>query len=645
MTIDARKKGLATVFIGLGALSAAFGGCDSRSPSGPAIEALGEAAQAVGQDVTPPSVHSVSQGPAVVDVTASAASFTVTAHITDDVSGLGSWYVRFNSPSGAQTVYASGGVGTIVSGNSLDGVFQHTGTLQPFSEAGVWTAVELRMTDITGNDVSFDPAPAGFGMSFTVVSLSDTSDPVLLSASSSPSAVDVTSQSAQVTVIAHITDDLAGLSSWYARFDSPSGSQSAYAHGNAGTRLSGTALDGTYQAIATIQPLSEAGTWNAVELRMTDQIGNDVSFNPTPAGFPLSFDVTSLSDSTDPVMHSVSMSPATVDTTSSSASITVTAHITDDMSGLSHWYARFNSPSGGQTVYAHGFPGLTSGTLLDGTFTGTGSLVPLSQLGIWRAVELRMTDAIGNDTSFDPVSAGFPLSFHNCPASGTAPCDDLDPCTTGDTCSGGFCAGTALACDDGDPCTADTCSGALGCVHAPALDTDGDGLSDACDICPSAWDADQADTDGDSIGDACDASPLGTCAGLAVTIRGTEGDDVVTGTPGLDVILGLGGNDTIDAGTGNDVVCGGDGDDSITGGLGADQLFGEEGDDTLQGSAGSDTLAGGNGADALFGGDGSDTLDGGNGNDALDGGNAADRCNGGLNIDTAVACEVTAGVP
>jgi hypothetical protein len=41
-------------------------------------------------------------------------------------------------------------------------------------------------------------------------------------------------------------------------------------------------------------------------------------------------------------------------------------------------------------------------------------------------------------------------------------------CTTGDVCHGGICSpGTAVSCDDGNPCTVDTCDANLGCQHTP----------------------------------------------------------------------------------------------------------------------------------------------------------------------------------
>jgi len=67
----------------------------------------------------------------------------------------------------------------------------------------------------------------------------------------------------------------------------------------------------------------------------------------------------------------------------------------------------------------------------------------------------------------------------------TAPCDDFDACTTGDTCSGGRCVGRAArSCDDGNPCTDDSCNPLTGCVHtpnsAPCDDLDACTMGDTC---------------------------------------------------------------------------------------------------------------------------------------------------------------------
>jgi len=49
------------------------------------------------------------------------------------------------------------------------------------------------------------------------------------------------------------------------------------------------------------------------------------------------------------------------------------------------------------------------------------------------------------------------------------PCSDGNACTTAGTCSAGVChGGTAVACDDGNPCTADACDPATGCTFSAA---------------------------------------------------------------------------------------------------------------------------------------------------------------------------------
>ncbi len=58
----------------------------------------------------------------------------------------------------------------------------------------------------------------------------------------------------------------------------------------------------------------------------------------------------------------------------------------------------------------------------------------------------------------------------------TAPCDDGNPCTTPDQCTGGSCGGTPYDCDDHLPCTIDSCNGEGGsplCVYDNCYDLPG----------------------------------------------------------------------------------------------------------------------------------------------------------------------------
>ncbi len=79
----------------------------------------------------------------------------------------------------------------------------------------------------------------------------------------------------------------------------------------------------------------------------------------------------------------------------------------------------------------------------------------------------------------------------------SGPCDDGQPCTTGDACDDkGGCVGKPLVCDDGNGCTADACKDGA-CAKTPNAEACSDG--DLCSV-------------GDACKDgACKAGPLKAC--------------------------------------------------------------------------------------------------------------------------------------
>ncbi len=155
-----------------------------------------------------------------------------------------------------------------------------------------------------------------------------------------------------------------------------------------------------------------------------------------------------------------------------------------------------------------------------------------------------------------------------------------------------------------------------------------------------------------------------------VTLRGNNGEDLLTGNTNAnqlfgdqdnDTLFGGGGADNLEGGDGNDQLAGGTGGDTLNGGLGTRDLaiydevnhghlvinlenatlntgaaagdsyidiegvIGGTGDDTITGNTGDNYLVGGFGYDSVYGGDGNDTLLGGGDDDGLFGGNGDDR--------------------
>jgi hypothetical protein len=249
-----------------------------------------------------------------------------------------------------------------------------------------------------------------FANVLSVQAQEDTTPPVLVGFDFSPKQVDTTSTSATITFTGHVTDNLSGeLSGWTVLATSPTAHQMVAASMN---RVSGTALDGFYQGILTLPADSESGTWTIDQIHLFDAAGNSSFPSASALGFPSTFAVTSMSDTIPPVLANFDFSPKQVDTTSTSATITFTGHVTDNLSGeLSGWTVLATSPTAHQMVAAG--MNRVSGTALDGFYQGILTLPAHSESGTWTIDQIHLFDAAGN-SSFPSASAlGFPSTFTN----------------------------------------------------------------------------------------------------------------------------------------------------------------------------------------------------------------------------------------
>jgi len=158
-------------------------------------------------------------------------------------------------------------------------------------------------------------------------------------------------------------------------------------------------------------------------------------------------------------------------------------------------------------------------------------------------------------------------------------------------------------------------------------------------------------------------------SGLADTLTGDAGTNILSGGTDNDVLAGRAGADTLNGDAGIDRAdyaasaagvtvnlatganSGGDaagdvltGIENLGGSAFADSLTGDAGANALWGRGGNDGLAGGTGSDSLYGEAGADTLQGGDGDDLLIGGDGADALNGGAGSDTAHYANASAAV-
>ena len=291
-------------------------------------------------DVTPPVLVSLDFNPKVVDTTSAPATVTLTARITDDLSGVSQFSRCFMFKSPSQTKNAIQ-CWDRISGTALDGIYQRAIGIPAFTEPGTWTLDLYLLADTAGNDGSKTAAAlqaAGFPATLSVTSASDLQPPTVMSLDFTPKVVDTTSAPATVTLTARITDDLSGLSTVNCfMFKSPSQAKNAI---QCWDRISGTALDGIYQRAIQIPAFTEPGTWTLDLYLLSDAVGNSGSKTAAAllaAGFPATLSVTSAPDLQPPTVMSLDFTPKVVDTTSAPATVTLTARITDDLSGVSQF--------------------------------------------------------------------------------------------------------------------------------------------------------------------------------------------------------------------------------------------------------------------------------------------------------------------
>ena len=116
------------------------------------------------EDIAPPVVRFIETTPAVINTAAAPQQVTMRLHMTDDLSGVDSLgqafafqsgYVSAASPSGHQLADISGF--RLISGTTVDGVWEGRGTFAQFAESGTWR-IGIVMKDAVYNRLNLSPA-------------------------------------------------------------------------------------------------------------------------------------------------------------------------------------------------------------------------------------------------------------------------------------------------------------------------------------------------------------------------------------------------------------------------------------------------------------------------------------------------------
>ena len=225
----------------------------------------------------------------------------------------------------------------------------------------------------------------------------DTEAPQLDELAIEPSSVDTSASDQTVTLLADLTDNLSGLQEATAVFASPSGNQKVI---GSFVLATGSPTDGEFEAPVTFPHFSETGPWHITYISLRDKANNFTTVTGEQleaAELPAQVLVEGEEDTEAPQLDELAIEPSSVDTSASDQTVTLPAHLTDNLSGLQEATVVFASPSGNQKVI--GSFVLGTGSPTDGEFEAPVTFPHFSETGPWHITYISLRDKANNFTT------------------------------------------------------------------------------------------------------------------------------------------------------------------------------------------------------------------------------------------------------
>lgn len=241
------------------------------------------------------------------------------------------------------------------------------------------------------------------------VKVSDGIAPVLVGLTLAPNPVDVTSGTKTVTATAHITDaGGSGVAQFAITATAPHG---AFANCVDTSPDGGNASDGTWNCTLTIPIGADPGDWTILVLVSDAGFASKMygTAELAAASLPTSFKVVSIWDQTAPIFQGLTVSPSSVNVANGAQTITVSANLTDNRSGVARFDFFATSP-GGQRVACSATAPETGGSTLSGTWKCTLTVPANAEAGSW-LITVRATDNAFNYQTYGPQDGDGTIAF------------------------------------------------------------------------------------------------------------------------------------------------------------------------------------------------------------------------------------------
>ncbi len=349
--------------------------------------------------------------PTFVNTSSSGKTVNIPLRIVDDIlqspfdSGFKEGSVTFAGPNGAQYRSAFISASNLAIGDELNGTYLIALSFPRYSASGTWTVHAVVLEDVTGNSRSLDRTDlldldlTDFHLNVQVASIPDTTPPVYSGIGFSPQTFDTSTSDVWADLRLYITDDLSGFTFGWVRFESQSKRQKRLAYFSYRSLTSGDTLAGWYSIPVIWQQYSESGSWKWSFYAFYDAAGNRVY--GTPWIWPTVQVSSSPEDLQAPVQVDITRSPSSIDTSGSSATVTLTLTITDNLAGFTYARVWYRSPSGEQSQWAHIYPAhKVSGTVYNGVYQYDFTFPQYSESGTWSLYWVTLWDRVNNSVSY-----------------------------------------------------------------------------------------------------------------------------------------------------------------------------------------------------------------------------------------------------
>jgi hypothetical protein len=342
-------------------------------------------------DWTPPVLTGFQVLTPTVDMTAGSTTVRFQLEAGDDLSGVHSIWAQFCGPNGEENSIPPVQF-SLTSGTALSGVYIATAELSAYTPQGTWRVCGVNADDNALNNMDFpqrSPFPAGT-YTFNVINdrVPDTTAPVISGITITPS-VNVTTAAATVTAQFTVTEAGSGLDhNYFVLIGPPSGSEhveepALSAAPELITPLSSTS--GRYVATVQLPAGSPPGLWTA------KFDARDVQFNDSQVARQVKV------VNTDPITSVPDLRSGFLTAGATARTQTVTLHVTSARAQVMGANISVTGPNGQQVPV---ILSLTSGTSLDGVWTGTIQLPTNAASGSWQVNDVVLRDSIGRQPLF-----------------------------------------------------------------------------------------------------------------------------------------------------------------------------------------------------------------------------------------------------